>query len=173
MRRHFRTKTLTAGLMALLLIAGAGQGAAMAEDWPEETLNDAAGNAYKQVQKQDGSLEVWQFIGIFGSPDEAMELIGIQEKEENGKTTIGDTPYNVQWKKSKPGTEDPKLKTVSKPETGTLKGSDEQTGMVEDGGKKKQPRRRLPRLIRGIIPVSSIEWGFNQVYIQDNRGSGR
>ncbi len=167
------TKT-AAGLLARLLAVGPGPAASRAENWPKETLKDAAGNTYKQVRKQDGTLEVWQFIGIYGSPKEALELVGISEEngsEENGseeKASVGD----VSEGKGKKG----KAEIGGIPYKYELKkredGGKAETGVVEARKKKRKSWRR-PRLIRRVIPVESINWGYNQIYLQDNRGSGR
>ena len=296
MRRHIRIRSMFAGLLAFVLIAGAG----LAEDWPSETVSDAAGNTYKQVKKKDGGVEVWQFIGVFGSPDEALELVGLKKEEgKKGKETIGDVPYEFDLKKLT-AQEDEKVKilddgesvifgvksgdsarviikaeedytsitglesvirdaktddkilfgdtekennstgssetvyeteqgsttvlnpgekftfkvtngsneaarvevkhkgkntyvipvsvkkfqipairirskkpeTVSKPEIGTLKGKT-QTDIAEEETPKKTPGRRRQRTIGGIIPIEQINWGFNQIFIQENRASGR
>lgn len=100
MKRHIGIRGAIAGMLALLLAAGAALPCAAAEDWPAETVSDEAGRIYKQVKKQDGGVEVWQFIGVFGSPEEALELVGLSEKEgKKGRETIGDVPYEFDLKK--------------------------------------------------------------------------
>ena len=80
MKRHIGIRGAIAGMLALLLAAGAALPCAAAEDWPAETVSDEAGRIYKQVKKQDGGVEVWQFIGVFGSPEEALELAKTAER---------------------------------------------------------------------------------------------
>lgn len=309
---------LAAGLMALFLAFGTDMPCAWAEDWPAETVNDAEGRTYKQVQTRDGGVEVWQFIGVFGSPDEALELVGLSETGgKKGKESIGEIPYEYDLKKvaekkeqnsvqtlkdgesmllgprsgedarillkaeddmtyivgpesilQDPKNDDPALfgeslrspeqagaeenvyeaeagtetklspgesmnlrfsrsdgtevkveikrsgnetyvipktvrkagkkaawvkarkpKTVSKPESGTPgekpetvtmeegKPKAENSTETEDSRQKKKKarwyRQHRPRKIQNMVPVEQINWAFNQIYIQENRASGR
>ena len=302
-------KGLAAGLTALFLAFGACLPRAQAEGWPAETVNDAEGRTYKQVQTRDGGVEVWQFIGVFGSQDEALELVGLSEDGgKKGKENIGEIPYESDLKKVSekkeqdgvqtlkdgesvqlglrsggnariflkaeddmtyisglesflrdPKNDDPalfgkltgspeqagaeenvyeteagtetklspgesvslrfsqsngaavkveikrsgtetfvipvtvrkagkkatrvkarKAETVSKPETGTLKEETETVTAEEEktndeNGRQKQKNNgwHRPRLIRNIVPAEQINWNFNQIFIQENRASGR
>ena len=159
MKTHEKTGRIAAGLLALLL-AGAGLSAS-AESWPEDTVQDAEGKTYKQVRTEDGGVQVWQFIGVFGSPEEALVSVGLSEKKDQGagKVEIVSTPYKYKMKKSSEKTE---TGGATKQET------------KRKGLKAKKRARRLSKARNA--PVTSIDdiWrGYNQIYIQDNRGSGR
>lgn len=85
MRQRCGWKSLAAGLAALILAFGAGMPYARAEDRPAEAVNDE---------------ETWQFIGIFGSPDEALEYDSLSENgRKKGKETIGEILYEYDLKK--------------------------------------------------------------------------
>ena len=178
MRRHIGIGGILAGLLAILLASCAGLSFASAEGvWPEETLTDAENRTYKQVKKQDGGVEVWQLIGIFGSPDEALELVGLSEEDKKadegsyteeqktGTETIDKLPFKFKMSKKKVP-----AKLSGLPEPRTIR--EPETGAVEEKPKKASFRRR-PKTLGGIIPVEQINRAFNQIFLQENRASGR
>lgn len=240
MRRRWRMKSVLAAVLAFVLLFGAV--CAAAESWPEETAHDADGKTYKQVQEEDGSVQVWVLIGVFGSPDEALVSVGLQEDEkggEGGETgVVEDKPEEGKPEESKPEEENTegkkgagKVEIVSKPydyemkktsEKGAVSEGEKQTkstgsetkttiplkyksskqskaviplevkssepkkeedggGVVEEEAKSEKsirPKKKKSNKLVTVrnMPVMTVEdvWkGFSQVYIQDNRGSGR
>ena len=208
MKRYRYINRVLSGLLAVILLAGAGVCAA-AENWPEETARDADGKTYKQVQEEDGSVQVWVLIGVFGSPDEALISVGLQEDGKGaGKVEIVSKPYDFEMKKTsdkgavseaeretKSSGSETKTTIRMKYKTGKAsksviplkiklsepKEEDSGGGVVEEEAKSEKsirPKKKKSNKLVTVrnMPVMTVQdvWkGFSQVYIQDNRGSGR
>ena len=102
MKQHLRWKTVLAGALVLLLVAGTGLPALADGEWPKDTVTDAEGKLYKQVFTSSGGVEVWQLIGVFGTPDDALKSVGVikdEPKKGSGEEVIGETPYIFDLKK--------------------------------------------------------------------------
>ena len=101
-------RTISAVLCALLMTGGA-----LADAWPEKTGIDPEGRRY--VPTGDGRYEVWELIGVYGSPEEAMTSLQRQDKPEEtqeksgvsegekksrkkGKVKIAKKPYKYELK---------------------------------------------------------------------------
>ena len=187
-------------LLALALAVCAALSCA-AEEWPKDSVTDAAGNIYKQVFTPGGGVEVWQFLGVFGSPEEALQSVGLKKEPAKGTDTvvIGSKPYTYELKK-----------TSGKETGGAVKEKKgrkvRQTTRSRQLRKRKtwrtmpirDPKARDPRYYRytvrasgeggtswvrmvpggkrrtpGVTDLVGKKVPYNQIYLQDNRGSGR
>ena len=202
MRRHMGVRNIYGRLTALLLSAIlCFTSAAAADAWPEETFTDAEGRQYKQVQTEGGGVEVWQLVGIYGNEQEALELIQIPEEGTGrGETVIGSKPYVYELKKTsgqegraeESGTSAGKRRTKktgkiislrSKIRIKNLLEKDEKRVFIQDGTETKSTVKKSARWIRlqrkkrkqtrKLTDIRDILIPYNQIYIQDNRGSGR
>lgn len=209
MKRNLGFKRIIAALLALMVLPVL---AAAEDNWPSETVTDAAGKVYKQVPTSDGGVQVWQFLGVFGSPDEALVSMGFPEGEKDqgltevsakkGKVEIGEKPYVSDVKKvgEKPAdstaagkSETKSSKSVSKRSIklkwkkasmrktfiiGKSKPQEpEQTaGAVDRKKKSAKWKSRSKRLSTArnvsLVSVDDFFRDYNQIYVQDNRGSG-
>lgn len=86
-------KKMISLLLAFLLLAGTALYLPARAEEPEKTL--------REIQTEDGTTEVWELIGIFGSPEEALKSAGISESEpKTGDITIIDNkPFEFDLKK--------------------------------------------------------------------------
>ena len=96
MRQHLKWKTVFAAVLAFLLAVGTSLPAIADGEWPKETVTDAEGKLYKQVFTSGGGVEVWQLMGVFGTPEEALKSVGVirdEPKKGSGEEVIGGKPY--------------------------------------------------------------------------------
>lgn len=146
MERYFRIKTIPCLLLAFQLTAG---GLALPANAPAEE----PAKTVREVQADDGTVEIWELVGVFGSEDEALQTAGLQKQKKKkikkGKTKLKVKSVSYVWKKA----EEPK----------TVEQAAEQDSKKR---LKKRRSRRLRDLQDKTIP-------YNQIYIQDNLGSGR
>jgi len=207
MRNQHIFRRTTAWLTAFLWLAGCGSLLpALADAWPEETVTDKDGKRYKQVRTQDGGVEVWQLIGIYGSPEQAMEAVRLPEERKGPEELIiGSKPYSYEMKRvsdqtGENGDKEKKKKTkttgkrLSRPfhykfKTGSRRkgslrlvyrpGEKTSSGTVDDTivQKSRNPwiwmQRNRNGNTRGLQNVMDKMIPYNQIYLQDNRGSGR
>lgn len=95
-----RMRKTAAALLCVLFLTGVGTaGGAGVEGWPEKTGIDPEGRHY--VPTGDGRYEVWEMVGVFGSPEEAMKSLQLQEKPKETQEKAG--AGESQKKKSKKG----------------------------------------------------------------------
>ena len=146
MERHFRIKAVPCLLLAFQLTAG---GLSLPVNAPAEE----PAKTVREVQADDGTVEIWELVGVFGSEDEALQTAGVEKKKKKtkkGKARLKTKSVSYQWKKAD------KQKAVEQ--------------VAEQGSKyrlkKSRSRRRLREFQDKTIP-------YNQIYIQDNLGSGR
>ena len=97
-KKHGWTRRLLCGMLLLCLAAGAA-----AEGWPEQSMKDGEGKTIKTVPTGDGKTEVWEFIGIFGSPAEALNVVGLKEDDEEqpGERLVEIAGKKIKAKKKK------------------------------------------------------------------------
>ena len=99
MKKNGMKKT-AAALLCVLFLTGVGTAVgAGVEGWPEKTGIDPEGRHY--VPTGDGRYEVWEMVGVFGSPEEAMKSLQPQEKPEEAQEKAG--AEESRKKKSKKG----------------------------------------------------------------------
>ena len=193
------TRRAACCLLALALAACAAFSCA-AEEWPKDSVTDATGNIYKQVSTPGGGVEVWQFLGIFGSPEEALQSVGLKKEPARGKDTvvIGSKPYTYELKKTsgketggavkeKKGrkvrqtTRSRKLRKRLGLRTVLIRNPKARDPRyyrytVRDGGEKDIFWVRMAggrRRTTGVTDLVGKTVPYNQTYLQDNRGSGR
>ena len=176
MRRLIGMRRAAAGLLALWMACGAGL-PATAENWPEETVQDAEGNTYKQESTEDGGIRIWRFVGIFGSTEEALVSVGLSEVENSKAKKTSDGVVEGKKKKTK-SRKDTKKRQLPLKYKGTLKPREAGGAVVSEKKERTMKRKsRSNRLVRiRNVPVMTEKdvWkGYNQIYVQDNRGSGR
>lgn len=142
-------------LLLLCLMAGAA-----AEGWPEESLKDGEGKTIKTVPAGDGKTEVWEFIGIFGSPAEALQVVGLTEENEEkpGESLVEIAGKKVRVKKKKKKKDDLPL----------LWGDDWNRTLKK--GKVPVRRKKKNRVI-DVVDYTPPDRPL--IYIQENRPSGR
>ena len=148
------TGRLLCGMLLLCLMAGAA-----AEGWPAESRKDGEGKTIKTVPTGDGKTEVWEYVGIFGSREEALQLVGL--KEENEEKPEGGV-VQIAGKKIK-------AKKKKKDEL-PLKFSDGDEWRLLKALKTPSRRKKKNRVI-DVVDYTPPDRPL--IYIQDNRGSGR
>lgn len=145
MKRHFRIKAVSCLLLAFLLAAGG-------FTLPAGALGEEPARTVRQVQGDDGSVEIWELVGVFGSEDEAVKSVGAEKpkkrKSRKGKTRRGSKTVSYEWKLSGKYT----------------------TGV---GSKRKEESRRWKKRSRHLKELMDSTGPYNQTYVQDNLGSAR
>ncbi len=177
MKQHLKRKATAAGLLALLLAVGTGLSAAADGEWPKETVTDAEGKLYKQVFTSGGGVEVWQLIGVYGTPDDALKSVGLVKDEPENKTgteVIGGKPYTFELKKATSGKN--KLKQKTKKRTTVLKPENvvEKTEKRIYGQEQKSKKKLKTKKIRQkrLKDIDNKTTPYNQIYLQENKASG-
>ena len=111
---------------------------------PAKSNAESEEKTVKEIRKENGTTEVWEFVGVFGSSDDAREST---VKKKDRTVLIGGLKFKVK------------------------KNPAEDEGAVEKKLKMRSLRRKArTRRLRDIVDKTIP---YNQVYIQDNRGSGR
>lgn len=172
MKRNTWTRRILAAVLLLALAAGM----ALAESWPEESVTDANGDTWKKVPREDGGFQIWQFIGIFGDKEAALQAVGLRE-EDAEKEPVSGTAEDAGKKKVKIGKRKYRYKLEKKASSWKLKlksGQEKKGGDYTDTGKKKVLKKKKKKMEKlywlGGIGNNTVK--FNNIYLQENRESG-
>ena len=162
MKAHSRKKAVFLFLLILAMLVCSFEepltvNSAQAVPWPKESTVDEQGRTVKTVEDEDGTVQIWQFLGIFGDENTALVEAGV--RKGSGKVKAGERTYIYKTEKK---SQDGESVTDGK---STVKTRKKNKGWLKKLKWGAKPRRITQ--MRNKVP------GHNIIYLQDNRGSGR
>ena len=186
-------KRLIAFVLVFSLTAGAFlyPHAGARADGPESVYINRNSTVYaieknvREITTEKGTTEVWELIGIFGNPEDAQKSVETIKEEITIPGAAEDTQEPTEMVTDETNalvnSDEPKIPTAKKKNNNTVliegyrfivtRTPVEDEGVMEEKPAKKKiwgksRRRKLKEIQDKTIP-------YNQIYIQDNRGSGR
>lgn len=174
-----KQRTWIRRIFAAVLLLSLVIGMALADSWPDESVTDANGDTWKKVPQEDGGFQIWQFVGIFGDKESALQAVGLKEEDAEKDPVSGAAEEAEQWKKVKFGKRKYKARANRKTfswKTTLKRTKDKAGGTYTDTGKRKVlSKKKLKKKQQNTYRLDDVGNNtvmFNNIYLQDSTGSG-